>query len=287
MNSVLDAIVGTGINCIHPNEPGAGMDIVDIRSRYGRKLALLGGLDKYVIAQGKAAIDRTEFAVCRLAAHSALTTDRPIAWGVAGRDGIQALRVKIGRGSVTAINADPFGNLDLLEMDHARFLVAALQLRRGDHVIFVSEGDHTPLLALIWLHGAPVVVLFLLMLAALLWRGGVRFGPLGAATDSARRSIAEQIRGTGQFTIRLGGGKALHAAAVRALHEAAGRRIAHYPRLAHAERVAAIARATGIDHDTLAQAINHGGPQRPGELTQTIGTLESARRRILNRHDRR
>ncbi|MGE4564219.1 MAG: uroporphyrinogen decarboxylase family protein [Victivallaceae bacterium] len=58
MNSVLDAIVGTGINCIHPNEPGAGMDIVAIRGRYGRKLALLGGLDKYVIAEGKAAIDR-------------------------------------------------------------------------------------------------------------------------------------------------------------------------------------------------------------------------------------
>ena len=34
------------------------MDIVAIRSRYDRKLALLGGLDKYVIAKGPAAIDR-------------------------------------------------------------------------------------------------------------------------------------------------------------------------------------------------------------------------------------
>jgi hypothetical protein len=167
-------------------------------------------------------------------------------------------------------------------MEHAALFVAALQLRRGDRVIFVSEREHTSLLGLIWMYGAPVVVLFLIMLAALLWRGGVRFGPLGAPTDTARRSIAEQIRGTGQFTIRLGGGKALHAAAVRALQEAAARRIARYSSLSHAERIAAMAHATNIDMETLEQAINHGGARKPAELAQTIAMLEAVRRKILN-----
>jgi hypothetical protein len=237
-----------------------------------------------VDSQGKAQTNGREFSVCKLDGFSHLATDREIAWGLASEHGLEALRVNVGRGSVTSINANPFGNRDLMEMDHGVLFVAASQLRRGDRVIFISERDHTSLLGLIWIHGAPVVVLFLIMLAALLWRGGVRFGPLSATTDAARRSIAEQIRGTGQFTIRLGGGKALHAAAVRALQEAASRRIARYSGLPHVERIAAIAQAAGIDSDTLAQAVNQSGARRPGELAHTIATLETARRKILDHH---
>jgi hypothetical protein len=235
-----------------------------------------------VDSAGERVANGRELGVCKLDGFSHLTTDRDIAWGLDNDDGVQVLRVKVGRGSVTSINADPFGNRDLMQEDHGELFVTASQLRRGDRVIFISEREHTSLLGLIWLHGAPVVVLFLIVLAAILWRGGIRFGPLSGATDTARRSIAEQIRGTGQFTIRLGGGKALHAATVRALQEAATRRIAQYSGLAHTERVAAIAHTTGIDADTLAQAINHGGARRPGELAQTIATLETARRKILD-----
>lgn len=234
-----------------------------------------------VDSRGDVVPDGRELTVCKLDGYSSLATDRNVAWGLAGSDGLQALRVRIGRGSVTSINAEPFGNRDLLKEDHASLFVAATQLRRGDRVVFISETEHTSLLGLIWIYGAPVVVLFFLMVALLLWRGGVRFGPLSAATESARRSIAEQIRGTGQFTIRLGGGKALHAASVRALHEAANRRLVGYGAMAHADRVATLAQATGIDADTLAQAINHGGARRPSELAQTIATIETARRKIL------
>jgi hypothetical protein len=232
-------------------------------------------------SRGEIVTDGRELTVCKLDGFSSLATDRNIAWGLAGSDGIQALRVRVGRGSVTSINAEPFGNRDLLKEDHASLFVAATQLRRGDRIVFISETEHTSLLGLIWIYGAPVVVLFALMVALVLWRGGVRFGPLSAATQTARRSIAEQIRGTGQFTIRLGGGTALHAASVRALHEAAHRRVVGYGAMSHADRVAALALTTGVDADALAQAINHGGARKPAELAQTIATLETARRRIL------
>ena len=49
------------------------------------------------------------------------------------------------------------------------------------------------------------------------------------------------IRGTGQFTLRFGGGRALYAAQVRALQEAAERQIPAYSRLGGTERVAALA----------------------------------------------
>jgi len=72
----------------------------------------------------------------------------------------------------------------------------------------------------IWLFGKPLVVLTLLLIGLLLWRDSVRLGPLAAAPTRARRSLAEQIRGTGQFALRYGGGEALHAASARARRRA-------------------------------------------------------------------
>jgi uroporphyrinogen-III decarboxylase len=39
-------------------EPAAGMDVVEVRRRCGRRLAMLGGIDKHVLRQDKPAIRR-------------------------------------------------------------------------------------------------------------------------------------------------------------------------------------------------------------------------------------
>jgi hypothetical protein len=57
LNPVIDAFLEAGVNCMHPMEPAAGMDIVQIRARYGDRLAFYGGIDKHVLRQGKAEID--------------------------------------------------------------------------------------------------------------------------------------------------------------------------------------------------------------------------------------
>jgi uroporphyrinogen-III decarboxylase len=57
MNPVLDAFLEAGVNCMHPMEPAAGMDIVAIRERYGTRLAFYGGLDKHVIRRSREEID--------------------------------------------------------------------------------------------------------------------------------------------------------------------------------------------------------------------------------------
>lgn len=49
MNPVIDDFLAAGVNCMHPMEPAANMDIVRIRSKYGHRLAFYGGLDKHVI----------------------------------------------------------------------------------------------------------------------------------------------------------------------------------------------------------------------------------------------
>jgi hypothetical protein len=221
------------------------------------------------------------FELCAPEDRSHLVTTRPVAWALHDDVGNQLLRVRVGKGSVTAINAVPFRFRQILQADNAALLVAATQLRRGDEVHFLSEEEHPSILTLMWLLGWPVVLLVLALIAMALWRNSVRFGPRVAEPDLARRSLAEQIRGTGQFVLRFGGGRALHAAAVRALDEAAKRRVAAYPRLSASERIEALARLTGIAASTLGPAVHHEGPRRAHELRQAIALIEAARRRIL------
>ena len=53
MNPVIDAFLDAGVNCMHPMEPAANMDIVKIREKYGTRLAFYGGIDKHVIRRSK------------------------------------------------------------------------------------------------------------------------------------------------------------------------------------------------------------------------------------------
>jgi hypothetical protein len=228
----------------------------------------------------------TSFTLCGLHGVSSLTSKRTAVWALRDASGIQAMRVEVGRGSVTVINATPFRQRSLFDGDHGWLFTAATQMRRGDDVHFVSEDAHPSLLALLWRYGAPVVMLALTLAALVLWRGGVRFGPLAAAPEAARRSLVEQIRGTGQFTLRHGGGNSLHAACMRALDEAAQRRIPIYTSLSPAERASAVSRLTGLDRNALAAAFQHGSVRRSHDLRNTVALLEAARRRTLIAHTR-
>ena len=228
-------------------------------------------------------VDNHSFELCASEDGSHLVTTRPVAWALDDDFGNQVLRVNVGKGSVTVVNGVPFHFREFLQGDNAALLVAAMQLRKKDQVHFLSEDEHPSMLALMWYLGWPVVLLALALIALALWRNSVRFGPLIAEPDQARRSLAEQIRGTGLFVIRFGGGKALHAAAVRALNEAARRRIGAYPRLSVSERIEAMAQLTGADASALGPAVNNGNARRANELRQAIALIESVRRRLLNK----
>jgi hypothetical protein len=223
---------------------------------------------------------RANYTVCGVDHDTRLSSSREASWVLSDETGIQALRIDIGRGSITLLNAKPFDNRRLFQGDDGLLFVSATGLERGDRIYFLSEEETASLLALMWRHGAPVVVLLLGALALALWRGSPRFGPAAGMTDSARRSLAEQIVGTGRFTLRFGGGVALHAAVVRALRETAERHLSGYRVLGSEERMALLARSTTMDEEALTEAINHTGPRRRRELRKVIALLETARRRI-------
>ncbi|MFQ9681617.1 MAG: uroporphyrinogen decarboxylase family protein [Ruthenibacterium lactatiformans] len=49
MNPVIDAILACGVTCLYPCEPAAGMDMMELRKKYGARLAFKGGIDKFVL----------------------------------------------------------------------------------------------------------------------------------------------------------------------------------------------------------------------------------------------
>ncbi len=53
MNPVIDVFLDAGVNCMHPMEPAANMDIIKLREKYGRRLAFYGGIDKHIIRRSK------------------------------------------------------------------------------------------------------------------------------------------------------------------------------------------------------------------------------------------
>jgi hypothetical protein len=224
--------------------------------------------------------------VCDVDFPRSLSLSRKAEWEL--RDGkyLHAARVAVGKGSVTVLNAQPFKYRDFLQGDHARLLVAATQLRDGDEVAFLSEQDHASIMALMWRFGAPAVLLLALVVGLALWRSAARFGPLIAPPLTARRSLAEQIRGTGQFALRFGGGKALHTATARALRDVALKRQASYDRLSSEQRIAALAKLSDVPAEELGPALHFTGARSAHELRTAIAVLETARRRILLKNRR-
>ncbi|MBT9145873.1 MAG: Uroporphyrinogen decarboxylase [candidate division WS2 bacterium] len=51
--SVIDALLECGVTQMYPMEPAAGMDVVELRKKYGKRLALKGGIDKHVLRMNK------------------------------------------------------------------------------------------------------------------------------------------------------------------------------------------------------------------------------------------
>ena len=58
VTAVIEPLLEAGVNTMHPMEPAAGMDIVGVRRQYGRRLAMLGGIDKHVLRRSREDIRR-------------------------------------------------------------------------------------------------------------------------------------------------------------------------------------------------------------------------------------
>lgn len=223
------------------------------------------------------------FKLCTGTAEIYLQSKTPVVWSLEGFNGPNVLRTQVGRGAVTVSAGQLSDNRTVFEGDHALIFVAALDLAHRPEVWFVDTEARDPLLKLIWRNGKPAVLLGLALLAFALWRAAVRFGPSAPVAPLSRRSVAEQIRGTSSFIFQRDS-TALLKAQLRALEQTARRSILDHDKMDRRSRAEAIARATALDADALARAMDLTLKRPRRDLLATLTLLETAVRRLaLNR----
>ena len=206
-------------------------------------------------------------------------------WALAGPRGTLAMRVPVGRGSVTGVT--PFlvlDNHDLLQGDNGLIAAAVLQAGPGRAVWIVGDEAREPLLGWLWHEGRTPLLLALAAIALSLWRLMVRFGPREAPPPQARRSMGEQVSGTGQF-IAGTDAPALHAATRKAFEDVARARVEGWAEHEDTERVAALAATLAPTHAisqaALLASLNIGGGATNTQILTAIAVLEQARRALL------
>ncbi|MEO7243215.1 MAG: DUF4350 domain-containing protein [Variovorax sp.] len=225
---------------------------------------------------------RRSFKVCGLPPSARfLPADADIEplWSVEGAATGEFLRVPFGRGSVTVVGEwSSVRNDHALREDNPLVIAAALQAGSGSEIWFVVEESREAFPLWLWHRGWAAIALALLALVAAVWRVAPRFGPLLQPPGRARRSMAEQVRGTAEFLQRHGG-EALLAAQLRALRQAATRHLRRQAQDVPATRDGAIATATGIDANDLRRA-GEARRRSPAALAADLELLETARRRL-------
>ena len=206
-------------------------------------------------------------------------------WALTGKRGTLAMRVPLGRGSVTGV-AGPLvtNNQGLLHGDNALIAAAILQAVPKRAIWIVEDEAREPLLGWLWHEARTPSLLVLAAIGLALWRLMTRFGPGEAVASQARRSMGEQVRGTGQF-IAGTDSRALHAATRTAFENVARLRIEAWAKRDDAERVEALAAAMApahtLDKAALLASLNIGGGATPLQILAAIAVLEQARRALL------
>jgi hypothetical protein len=206
-------------------------------------------------------------------------------WMLANAKETLAIRVPVGRGSVTGVAPTLItDNHGILQNDNALIAAAVLQLAPGHVVWIVEDEKREPLLGWMWHEARTPSLLALAAMALALWRLMVRFGPREAQPPRARRSMGEQVRGTGQF-IAGTDPRALHAATRQAFDQVARTRVEDWAALDDAARVealaAVVAHAHVIDRAALLQSMNIGAGATPAQILAATALLEQARRALL------
>lgn len=171
-----------------------------------------------------------------------------------------------------------FDNWGLLRHDHARILIAAAQLKRGDEVSILNPSRAEPLLSMLWRLASPAMVFFGVVLVLLILRNLPRFGPLVPLPLPVRRSLAEQIRANARFAWRTRKLRLLRSAVSRALDETAQSRIAAYRGLNVRQRASAIAAKTGVASAALNAAMTEAADAGANVQRSAITLLEQSRR---------
>ena len=192
---------------------------------------------------------------------------------------VHALSVRYGGGWVTVVSdVDFMRNRSIASHDHAMYLWSLVH-RDGARDVWLVRGEDTPpFWGPLFMQSWPVWSSALVLLAAILWSAGRRFGPLLPPPAAGRRRLLDHIVASGDFYWRLGKSDVL----VRAVRDSLERTLEfrHPGWLMSGKLAERLAQLSGITRAEVHTALADETANDPEQFTRTIATLERIRRHL-------
>lgn len=198
------------------------------------------------------------------------------AWANSG-DATHLLQLQQGQGLITVLTDNwIWQNGELDAYDNAWLL---WYLTQDSAVTLVNRADGASLFTLLMRYFPQALVATLLLLALVLWRNGLRQGPLQPTPDRSRRQLEEHLRAGADFVLRQRGQISLLQGLQRDVMRRARQRQPGFDRLPVAEQWQALGRMTRMSASAISQAMRPYPQQRMAvaEFTRQVAHLQSLR----------
>lgn len=192
-------------------------------------------------------------------------------------DSTHLLQLQQGQGLITVLTDNwIWQNGQLDDYDNAWLL---WYLTQDSAVTLVYRADGTSLMTLLMRHFPQALLAAVLLLALVLWRNGLRQGPLQPNPDRSRRQLEEHLRAGADFILRQRGQLALLQGLQRDVMRRARQRQPGFDRLPVAEQWQALGRMTRMSVSAISQAMRPYPQQRMAvaEFTRQVAHLQSLR----------
>lgn len=198
------------------------------------------------------------------------------AWANSG-DSTHLLQLQQGQGLITVLTDNwIWQNGELDAYDNAWLL---WYLTQDSAVTLVYRADGTSLMTLLMRYFPQALLAAVLLLVLVLWRNGLRQGPLQPNPDRSRRQLEEHLRASADFILRQRGQLALLQGLQRDVMRRARQRQPGFDRLPVAEQWQALGRMTRMSVSAISQAMRPYPQQRMAvaEFTRQVAHLQSLR----------
>lgn len=204
------------------------------------------------------------------------------AWSVSDAYGTHVLHYRLGAGGITVLSDFDFMTNDgIAQHDNAAFLAALVHADDHHGVVWLVYNDDMPALWR-WLaeHAWPVLSALGVLLAAWMWHGMRRFGPLLPSPTLARRSLREHVRASGRFLWRHGHAARLLHSERRAVQQRIERAQPAWSALSPDDLHAHLAALAGLPAEDIRAALQTVAPRREHEFTKIVHILETLRKAL-------
>ncbi len=194
-----------------------------------------------------------------------------------------------GEGRVSVVASDVWArNLELGELDHARFAWDLARLHEEPERVWIVRGEHPAgLLTTLVRYAWAVLVSAGVAVALGIWRSAARFGPpipdslepSGAGRLAGRRDFSEHIAASAEHLVRIGARRELLAAPRKRLAKRLQRLRPEWNELEASERLARLAESSGLEPERIRAALDDD-PRGAAAFVRAVRDLEHLRKHL-------